>query len=110
VQHASLHDGVLAEDALHARNECLAAVDHDEEASVEAKPPGHEVGQEVLHDRRLVGVALPDADGDLRACGRDQERHDAAALVEDDAVDHEREGVVDREVGAEQLGQLLLRR
>ena len=78
MEYAPLHDGVLAEDALHPCGEGLAAVDDDEQALFEAEPPGDEIGQEVLDDRRVLGVALPDADGDLRACGGDQERIEMA--------------------------------
>ena len=51
--------------------------------------PGDEVGEQVLHDRGVLGVAVPQPHGHLRAVGRDNERHDAAALRKDDAVDHE---------------------
>ncbi len=47
VQDATLHDGVLAEDALHARGEGLASVDDDEQSLLEAQVPGHQVGEEV---------------------------------------------------------------
>jgi len=68
VQDPTLHDGVLAEDARDPGGERLAAVDGAEESVLEAKPSIHEVGREVCDDRRVLDVALPDPDGDLRSC------------------------------------------
>jgi hypothetical protein len=98
----------LAEDALDPGGERLAFVDDAEQSLLEAKPSIHEVGQEVLDDRGVLGVAFPDPGRDRGPIGRDQQRDDTAALVEDDAVDHEHRGVMTRQVRAEQLGQLLL--
>jgi len=88
----TLYDGVLGEDALEPGGERLGAVDDAEQSLPEAKPSVYVVGQEVLDHRGVLGVAFPDPDRDLGPIGRDRERDDTAALLQDDAVDHEQRG------------------
>lgn len=53
----------------------------------------------------FLGVAVPEPYGDLGSVGGDHERHDAAALGEDDGVDHEHGHVELGQVPGEQLRQ-----
>ena len=57
-------------------------------------------------DDLVLGVAVVEPDGDLRAVGGDDQGHHAAAPGEDDAVDHHHRHVDLRKVAGQQLGQL----
>lgn len=105
VQDAPLHDGPLAEDALHAGGERLGTVDDEQDPGLVAQAAGHEIGQQVLHDGAVLGVAIPQPDGDLGAVGGDDQRRHAAAVGEHDPVDHHRGDVELGQVPADELGQ-----
>ena len=108
MESAALHHRMFAEDPFDARGERFGPVDHAQDPGLEAQSSGDQVGEEILHDHGVLGVAVPDPHGDLRPVGGDRQCHHAAALGENDPVDHQRRHVQLRQVASDQLGQLRL--
>ena len=98
----------MVEDVGDRAAQRLGAVDHDQDRPGAVQPMVTQRGERIGHDRGVLGGALGQAQRDLRAVQGDPERNHAAALGHLDPVDHERDLVQPRQVGAQQLGQGVL--
>ena len=79
----------LAEDRVDRRAQRLGAVQDNQDALLAVQAAVHEVAQQLAADRRVLRRAVPQAQRDLDAFGRHAQRHDAAAALQLQAVEHQ---------------------
>lgn len=84
VQLATMDDGVV-EDGAHRAREGLRAVDDDEDRRPHVEAALAKIDEQVLHHRRVLGVALDERERVLLARDVDSPRHDPDVVGEVDA-------------------------
>ena len=109
VAHAALHRGVDAEHVADRLAQRLGAVDDHEHALLDVEAALDEVGQQRGRDRRVLGRAVPEPERVLDAVAVDPQRHDAAAALELDPVEHQHRETQIAERAAHELDQVLAR-
>src|SRR5664279_435253 len=68
----------------------FAAVQDDQDTLLEVKATIDEIGQEMDGDGLVLRGAIPEPERDLHTLGAHAERHDAAAALQFDPVEHQR--------------------
>ena len=67
----------------------LGPVDHEQQPLLDVQAAVDEVGQQCASDGRVLGGAVPQAERELVALGRDPQRDDVGAAVQLDPVEHD---------------------
>src|ERR1035438_10486846 len=106
VPDAALH-GYRTEDLVDGCSEGFAAVQDDQDTLLDVKTTADEVGEQVHGDGLVLCGAIPEPERDLHALGADAERHDTAAALQLDTVEHQRRQPHIRERAGHQLRQML---
>src|SRR3954447_3886894 len=109
VADTALHRGVDPEHVADRLAQRLGAVDHAEHALLDVEATLDEVGQQRGGDGGVLGRAVPQPQRVLDAVAVDPQRHDAAAALELDAVEHQHRQAQIAQRAAHQRDQVLAR-
>jgi hypothetical protein len=77
----------------HRLVECLRTVEDHQQTAIRPQPATLEICQEALTHGRILGRAVPDAEGVFALGVIDAQRHDDAVLADVDAIDQQRHEV-----------------